>query len=35
MRRAIAAGAVGAAVSSNWADGGKGAEALADAVVTA
>jgi len=35
MRRAIAAGAVGAAVSSHWADGGKGAETLADAVVTA
>jgi len=35
MRRAIAAGADGAAVSSHWADGGKGAEALADAVVTA
>ena len=35
MRRAVAAGAAGAAVSSHWADGGKGAEALADAVVAA
>ncbi|MGH7230842.1 MAG: formate--tetrahydrofolate ligase [Nitrospiraceae bacterium] len=35
QQRALAAGAVGAAVSTHWADGGKGSEELARAVVSA
>lgn len=34
-QRALEAGAVGAAVSTHWADGGKGAEALVEEVVAA
>lgn len=34
-RRAVAAGACAAAVSTHWSDGGKGAEELAETVVTA
>lgn len=34
-QRALKAGAVGAAVSTHWADGGKGAEALVEEVVAA
>lgn len=34
-QRALEAGAVGAAISTHWADGGKGAEALVEEVVAA